>query len=418
MPENPGPPPLDLSSETSPFREDAQPLRPFRYRAQTTDGRVLDGQIDAADADDAHLRLREMGLIIIDIDGESKPSPRALHGDDFAAFNQQLAHLTAAGMPVERGLRLIAQDMKGGRLAETIRSVAKSLEQGQSLPQAFEAHRSLFPPVYAHLMQAGITSGNLPGMLLNIGRHLELVTRLRRSIWRAVLYPILVFVMLAAMIVFFSLSVLPTYQEIFIDWDVELPRLTVLVMDSSLWLPAVMIFGVLAMLLLPVVLGLLRRSGETDWLMDRVLVRLPLLGPVLRSNLVARWLDVLHMGLRAGLDLPAATALSGNAVGSERLQHDGKLLSDALSHGESIETIRPQLLPATVLAAIELAPSHGDLPSVIADMSRMYEQQADLRLGFMEVLMAPLTLLVVGAVMSIIIMAMMLPLVTLIQAVT
>lgn len=417
MPENPGPPPLDLSNPASP-PSGALSMRPFRYRAQTTDGRVLDGQIDATDADDAHFRLREMGLVIIDIEGESKPRPRALRGDDFAAFNQQLAHLTAAGMPVERGLRLIAQDMKGGRLAETIRSVAQSLEQGKSLPEAFEQHRAHFPPVYAQLMRAGISSGNLPGMLLNIGRHLELVTRLRRSIWRAMLYPMLVFIALAGLIVFFSLVVLPAYAAIFLDWDMELPTLTKLVMDSSMWLPAVMIAGVVGLLLLPLVLGMLRRSGETDWLMDRVLVRIPLLGPVLRDNLIARWLDVLHIGLKAGLDLPAAVSLSGNAIGSSRLQNDGKQLSEALASGRSVESIPRELLPATVLAAIELAPSHGDLPGVVADMSRLYEQQADLRLGFMEVLLAPITLLIVGSVVSVIIIAMFLPLVGITQSVT
>ncbi len=417
MPENPGPPPLDSFTPAGP-QPGAIAMRPFRYRAQTTDGRVLDGRIDATDADDAHFRLREMGLIIIDIEGESKPRPRALRGDDFAAFNQQLAHLTAAGMPVERGLRLIAQDMKGGRLAETIRSVARSLEQGRSLPEAFEAHRSHFPPIYAQLMQAGISSGNLPGMLLNIGRHLELVTRLRRSIWRAMLYPMLVFIALAGLIIFFTLAVLPAFEAIFIDWDMELPALTKLVMDSSMWLPAVMIAGIAGLLLLPLVLSVLRRSGETDWLMDRVLVRIPLLGPVLRDNLIARWLDVLHIGLKAGLDLPAAISLSGNAIGSSRLQHDGRQLSEALASGRSVETISRQLLPATVPAAIELAPSHGDLPGVIADMSRLYEQQADLRLGFMEVLLAPITLLIVGAVISVIILAMFLPLVSITQSVT
>src|SRR5690348_11113095 len=103
----------------------------FRYAAQTLDGVAMNGTIDASSVDDASERLRKLQLRVMEIKAEPKPPrPRALSGVDFAMFNQQLAHLSSAGLPVEQGLRLIAEDFDRGRLAQTVRSVADELESG------------------------------------------------------------------------------------------------------------------------------------------------------------------------------------------------------------------------------------------------------------------------------------------------
>src|SRR5690348_17070364 len=141
----------------------------FAYAAQTYDGQALSGTIDAADLTDAARRLETLRLRVIRLDKVAKPPrPRRLGEEDFTTFNQQLAQLTAAGMPIERGLRLVAEDMRSGRLAQAVHSVADELERGASLPEAFERHHRLFPPLYGTLVGAGVRSGNLSGMLLNL----------------------------------------------------------------------------------------------------------------------------------------------------------------------------------------------------------------------------------------------------------
>ena len=124
------------------------------------------------------------------------PGGAALRGIDFITFNQQLAHLTSAGMPIERGLRLIAQDMRRGRVSSTIRQIADELDRGVPLAMAFQNHASRFPPAYGRLLEAGIRTNNLSAMLLNLGRHMETVARLRAAMWRAISYPLMVFIAL------------------------------------------------------------------------------------------------------------------------------------------------------------------------------------------------------------------------------
>src|SRR6185503_174695 len=180
-------------------------LETFSYRAQTLEGQPLAGTIDAENVDLARSRLESLRLRVLEMAparaaGSNGAAP--LRGVDFLTFNQQLAHLTSAGMPIERGLRLIAQDMRRGRVSSTIRQIADELDKGVPLAQAFAKHASRFPPAYGRLVEAGVRSNNLSGMLLNLGRHMETVARLRGGMWRAISYPLMVFIALCLVVTF------------------------------------------------------------------------------------------------------------------------------------------------------------------------------------------------------------------------
>src|SRR5262249_11695758 len=153
---------------------------PFAYQAQALDGRPISGTVDATNLDDATRQLHAIGLRVLSMEPAARPTPRAkpLGGDDFIAFNEQLAHLTAVGMPIEQGLRLLAADLKPGRLAPTVHAVAEELDRGTPLDRAIEKYHDKFPPLYARLIDAGIKSNNLSAMLLSLGRHIETVQRL------------------------------------------------------------------------------------------------------------------------------------------------------------------------------------------------------------------------------------------------
>jgi len=159
----------------------------FAYRAQSIDGQPLTGTIDAASPDHARQQLESLRLRVLELAPAqaAAPATRPLRGEDFLTFNQQLAHLTSAGMPLEQGLRLIAQDMNRGAVANTIRQIADELEKGVPLGQAFEKHAAQFPPAYGHLIDAGVKTSNLSGMLLNLSEHLRTLANLRAALWRA-----------------------------------------------------------------------------------------------------------------------------------------------------------------------------------------------------------------------------------------
>ena len=218
------------------------PHSTFAYIAQTFDGRSMSGTIDAVNVDDAAKRLSDLRLRVIHLDPTQRPArAKPLSGEDFAAFNQQLAHLSAAGLPIEQGLRLIAEDLRHGGLARSVRDVSAELERGASLGEAFTRHEKQFPPLYGALVDAGVRAGNLPAVLLNLGRHLELVARLRAAVWRAFAYPLTVLCGLLIVLIFLGRFVLPQFQEMYRKWYIELPAITKILFVFARWTPAIII---------------------------------------------------------------------------------------------------------------------------------------------------------------------------------
>src|SRR3954469_20785989 len=206
----------------------------FAYRAQSEDGQPLSGTIDAPDAEEARRRLESLRLRVLELaPAAAAPSGSPLRGDDFVTFNQQLAHLTAAGLPMEQGLRLIAHDLRRGKVAATVRQIADDLERGESLGDAFQRHAARFPPAYGRLIDAGVRTNNLSGMLLSLGQHLQTVARLRASLWRALTSPLMVFLALCFVITFIAIYVLPKFEEVFKDFGTRLPMITELLIGAS-----------------------------------------------------------------------------------------------------------------------------------------------------------------------------------------
>ena len=416
----------------------------FAYRAQSRDGESISGTIEAADLDDAGRKLRGLGLRALEI-AAAEPSPAtrrrggggALRGEDFLMFNQQLAHLTRAGLPVEQGLRLIAQDMRRGRLATTVKLVAEELERGTPLPQAFEKYRKQFPPLYARLVDAGIRSNNLSGMLLNLGRHVEMVQRLRAALWRASAYPLMVMLALLGILMVISLFVLPQIADLYDNllrqriigvgrarWgrtapDLTLPAITRGLINLGDVLPTTLIVLAALIVAIPLLLALLRHTRFGRGLSDALLLPLPLVGPVLKRNLVARWVDALRIGVVAGMDLPGAIEVANDAVASPRLRHDGNVLLEVLQSGGALSS-PPQpllLLPPAVAAAIERATQTGDLPGTLEVLTQMYQQQAEMRLRIVPLVATPVLLIIVAGSIGFVMAALLLPIFRLIQAI-
>jgi type IV pilus assembly protein PilC len=401
------------------MQDDTHKLGRFAYQAQTTQGRTLSGVIEAATVDEARESLQDMNLRVIEIEQTDRAKGASpLRGGEFMAFNQQLAQLTAAGLPVEVGLRLIARDMRSGRLSESVRRVASELEAGASLPDAFEKHRRLFPPLYGRLIDAGVKSNHLPGVLFNLGRHMELMQRLRGTLWRAASYPMIILLGVGLVLVFLGHFIVPQFEEIFQDFDANLPMVTMLVFNVAKWiLPIAIGIGAAIVLVMLAIAGL-RATGKSQAVADYLLMPLPLIGTVLRRNLVARWCDALKLGVQSGLDLPASLELAGDAVASPLLKRDGQALIQTIESGKPLNE-HPRLLvaPEAVPAAIHLASHQHDLPSLLDNLSQMYQQQAELRLATLQSTLAPILLILLAGLIGSVISALFLPLVHLMQAV-
>jgi type II secretory pathway component PulF len=392
----------------------------FSYQAQTVNGNTISGTVDSPTAAAAAAQLQALQLRITRLDPITKP-PRAtpLGAEDFLAFNQQLAHLTAGGLPVERGLRLIAGEMTHAGQKAAVLGVAKELEKGKPLGAAFAAHRNQFPPLYGRLIDAGVKANDLPAVLLNLGRHLTLVGRLRASLWRTATYPLSVATALLAVMAFIWLRVMPELEPLAEEFHNHVPG-QVSTMDIFIPLARDFSYSMMAVLAISLatvlICALVTKSTSGRAAVEPLLLRVPLIGPILRLNLLARWCDALHLAITAGLDLPAAIALSSDAVDSPRLNHDGKLLIDSLSAGRTLDDVaQTQMLPPVIPAGLQMGCEQSDLPNATAMLSRMYQEQAEVRLAVLPAILSPLLLFLTAICVGVAVFSALLPLVVAIQ---
>jgi type IV pilus assembly protein PilC len=409
-----------------------QSPEPFAYRAQTHDGQDISGTIDAADADDARRRLQSLQLQDIQL-GSSSPHarPRALRGEDFLVFNQQLAQLTGAGLPVEQGLRLVAREMRRGSMRQTIDQVAAELESGKTLPEAVAAHRGQFPPLYSELIDAGIRSGNLSGILLNLGSHLTLIRRLQSMLWQTLSYPVIVLVTFFGVLYFILVELVPKWEPMLSSFagmkfwvrsggtyspaQMEIPVFTrVLFTVSDIvasWPGGILLAGIAVVAL--AAWAFFRLADADGGFAERLWLHTPLVGTVVRRNLISRWCHAVALAVESGMDLPAAIKLADDATASPVLRADGAALIAGLAAGRPLSSSSAgRILPATVVTAMESSAERGDLPITLRALSQMYQQQAELRVGAVQAILTPILLLLVGLVVGGLMIAMFAPLLT------
>lgn len=413
-------------------------LLSFNYHAQTYAGLPMRGSLEAPDVDAAQRQLIAMGLRVLEISPASQPASAVrLGAADLQTFNEYLVQISTAGLPIEQGLRALSKELKSGRLKAALDALVADLERGLPIEQAVANHRESFPPLYGRLLDAGIQSANLPAVLHRFGRHMETVAELRDAMWRACAYPIIVLLALALLLTFLGYFVLPTYfatlqgfsrteawrfvpgQGLVTERNmVQIPWVAMLLLYLGRATP--WIIGGLVVLFAGswFVYRLLRLSGhERGWL-DGVVYNLPIVGPALRANATASWLHVVSIGTAAGLDLPRALHLAGEAVGLPSLQNDGEAIATELAQGRPTENAKLTRLPATVPMAIDLAHRADQLPQTFAAMATQYREQAERRIRLIPSRVLPPLLILIGLISGGILFSLWLPLSRLFQGLT
>ncbi len=413
---------------------DPPPPGTFAYEAQSADGQTFRGTLDAPAIEAAADQLKALQLRVTRLEpAAAAPQPRGatLAEGDVLFVNRQLAHLTAGGLPMEKGLRLIADELPR-RQAAAVRAIAADLEGGVPLGDAFAGRSGMFPPAYGHLLAAGVRANALPGVLANLGRHVEMVQRLRAAVWRAATYPLLVALALLAVMVFIWGYVIPHTVTLAGSPDLFRPRfyyyggpppppptdLTPVVTVARLVSYAV-IAGLVVVLAAAAAAGVMARSAGGRRALEPLLRPLPVVGPVVRWNQVARWCDALHLAVDAGMDLPAALDLAGRSVDSAAALADADQMASAVRAGQSIEPPgRLRLLPMMVPAALAMGVQRNDLPATAATLARLYQEQAEVRLAVVPQVLSPALLLLTAACVTLAVGAAMIPLVAVLRALT
>jgi len=391
----------------------------FEYNALTSAGRLMKGTLEAGSREEAGELLKQMELTVNSIEKARAPKPRTAIGrNEFMLFNQQLASITKAGIPLERGLRELASDISSRSMRKLIDSIASELEAGTSIEDAFEKRQKRFPPLYGRILKAGIETGRLSEMLTSLNRHLELAHQTRRIIFEALSYPAVILTLAAVILTVMFMIIIPQFGPILADLTEgsQLPMLTKLFLGVTehiipFWigvgiLVAVIIFAA----------GLLSTSPAGRRLKESLLLRMLVIGRVYHSSILSRMAESMAMMVAAGSDMPACLRLGSGSTGSETLLLESEMLARQIEQGANILEAGQfcRMIPRLFLYSIQLGTQRNELQDNLYSLGQMYSEQARCGQARLQAVLLPLMLIVVGGILVMAVLSMFLPLITII----
>lgn len=385
----------------------------FDYSGQTASGATFCGTLEAPDAEEARALLTRMGVFVSSV----RPTGRLAHGaplslDEFTFFNEQLAALAKAQMPMEEGLRQVAADVGSRKLKRLLLDIASELSAGTALDEALRRHSNRFPAQYATVVQAGLRTGDLAGTLYGLATHMRLKGDMYRTLVELAIYPLTVIVLTMLVMSFVMRMVVPQLAQFMHDlvateWDivgrggaVESLGRPLIVGLAQVW--GYVEIGILVLLALAVLaFAWVSRPGRQA-LRERAIRLLPGFARVYWSSVLARFAHTSALAAFSGAPMPQMLIVSAEAAGSPALSSAARRVADRLSAGVAWPEAaagEPDM-PALWTCAVAVAGPRGDLPAVLAELARAFEVRAQQAALAVRAVLGPLLFLLAAGLIG------------------
>jgi type IV pilus assembly protein PilC len=387
----------------------------YTYSARTLSGELKRDQIDVPNRDDVIAFLRAQKLIPVSVrekpKGVNLSFGSRLKSRDLVIMTRQFATMINAGLPLVQALDILVKQSSSPLLQSSLEGVLHDVESGNTLADALRQHPKIFSHLYVNMVAAGETGGILDTILIRLSVFLEKSEALARKVKGAMIYPgVIGFVALSA-IVILLLFVIPTFQTMFESFDQQLPLPTRVVIGMSAFLQGywwAMLAGSIA------AVWLFRRwistsSGRLTF--DRIMLRVPVLGPLARKSAVARFTRTLGTLLSSGVSILDGLEITARTSGN-RVIHDAIMNSrSSIAGGESISQPLKQsgVFPPMVTQMINVGEETGDLDGMLSKVADFYDDEVDVAVESLLKAMEPLMIVILGTVVGGMIVAMYLP---------
>jgi type IV pilus assembly protein PilC len=386
----------------------------FEYNALTSADRLMKGTIEASSREEADELLKQMQLVVNSLEKARLKKPKTAIGrNEFMLFNQQLASITKAGIPLERGLRELARDISSRSMRNLVGAIADELEAGVSIEEAFEKRQKRFPPLYGRILKAGVETGRLSEMLTSLNRHLEMASQTKRIIFEAMCYPAVILTLAALILTGVFLFVIPQFGVLLSEMtdSARLPALTSLFVSMATnVVPFWITVGLLVAAIL-VLLTMLSTFAAGRRLRESILLGIPVIGRVYHSSVLSRMAEAMAIMVAAGCDMPASLRLSSGATGSDKIILESEALAGQIEQGANILEAGQfcRTIPRLFLYSIQLGTQRNELQDNLYSLGQMYAEQAKCGQARLQAVLLPIMLIAVGGFLALTILAMFLP---------
>ncbi len=374
--------------------------------------RNVRGETKSASETVVRSMLRRQGIRITKLKRQTFRGGRSVKEKDITFFTRQLATMLKAGVPLLQCFEIVARGHSNARFARLMMDIKGQVESGSSLSQAFRNHPAQFDALYCNLVSAGETSGMLDGILERLATYKEKILALKSKIKSALFYPIAVVTVAIVVTWVIMVFVIPSFKKVFANFGANLPAPTLMVIAISDFFVAYWWFmlGIIIAVFVTF-FTLLRRSEAFRFTVDRVKLRLPIVGPIIEKATIARWTRTLATMFAAGVplveSLDAVAGASGNAVfigATRRIQNEvstGTSLTNAM-HNTGV-------FPTMVLQMTQIGEESGALDGMLSKVAEFFEREVDDAVGALTSLLEPVIIVFLGVVIGGLVVAMYLP---------
>ncbi|HZL94475.1 MAG TPA: type II secretion system F family protein [Vicinamibacterales bacterium] len=392
----------------------------FSWEGRDKSGKTVRGELRAPGEAMVNATLRRQGIVVSKVKKRSGSKGGTIGRKDIALFTRQLATMMKAGVPLLQSFDIVGKGAPNPAISKLVYEIKTEVETGSSLAQAFRKYPLYFDQLFCNLVQAGEQAGILETLLDRLATYQEKILAIQSKIKAALFYPIAIIVVAFIITAVIMIFVIPAFKEVFSNFGADLPAPTLFVMAISdffvqYWY---LIFG----LTIGGVIGFLqawKRSLAVQIFMDRLMLKAPMFGELVRKSVIARWTRTLSTMFAAGVPLVEALDSVGGASGNYVYAVATKQIQQEVSTGTSL-TVAMQngnVFPSMVIQMVSIGEETGALDSMLSKVADFYEAEVDDAVEALSSLMEPVIMVVLGTLIGGMVIAMYLPIFKMGQAV-
>jgi len=395
----------------------------FVCRLGTPTGEVVTRTFEAAGERDLRTRLEREGFRVFSVAGEGAGGVRRLLGTEvraskikteaFLLFNQQLSALLRAGLPILQAIAILRKRVPNERLKTLLEDIEDKVRAGNALSEAFAAQGDAFPRIYIASILAGERSGSLDEVLLRYVGYQKTITEVRRKMKKSLAYPVVLICASIGLVMVLSTYVIPNFMQLYGNVGAQqLPTITLVVVGTADFIRANVVW------ILPLVIGVVifllawRRTPAGRLIIDRWLLKMPVVGETIRQMTLAQMTRSLATLLAGGITLPESVEIAGESITNRQLRQSSSGVLTAIREGRSFTESLEKTGWVSELAVdmIGVGERSGALREMLDEVANFYDAELDVRLNTITTFIEPVVLVFMGGLVMTILLAMYLPL--------
>ena len=384
----------------------------FLWAGKNKAGKIVRGEQRATSVAVVNATLRRQGILATKISKQGFRSGGKVTEKDIALFTRQLATMMKAGVPLLQTFDIVGRGHDNPAVGKLLLDIKSNVETGSSLSQAFRKFPLHFDTLYCDLIAAGEQAGILETLLDRLATYKEKMIAIKSKIKAALFYPVAIIIVAFIITSVIMIFVIPAFKDVFKSFGADLPAATLLVIAISDFFTQywwAIFFGIGGSIF--AFFYLLKRSEAMQIAFDRVFLRLPLFGPIIRKSVIARWTRTLSTMFAAGVPLVESLDSVGGASGNYVYKVGTRQIQSEVSTGTSLTSAmqNSELFPNMVNQMVAIGEESGALDSMLGKVADFFEQEVDDAVEALSSLMEPIIMVVLGVLIGGMVIAMYLP---------